>query len=564
MLGSPVCAAPRLLGSQLSFRIGLARGRTAHYPLDTLDFIMQDLERPDLSTRHAHWCTGDLTGRLLEFLSCAEGIDGRSDPRLGSLFERILRARRPSGLFGRYAGQPQNAPPESDVFGGADRLFPGLLRYYGVTGDWRALEAAVGLAERIMAVKDQWHRHIEAPTPNPINNWVTEAFARLYDVTREPRYLGFPALIAEHLVHCQQVHSHGFMSTLRGLQLLALYTGDLAWNDKPEHYRQKITNEHYERPDGCVAEVFPYNFRTEGCSIADWLMLNLNAGLLSGDDAAYDKAERILYNALFFNQFVTGGFGHRDLIPNGYAIGGLSEAWWCCVHESGMAMTEYARQAVTLQGHTLRINLLVPGIYSLAVPGAPPIEVSVHTNYPATAEAIIGVRNLPADVALQLRVPEAIRAAEVAETRSPGSARITLRGKLGHTVEECHGGVMLKYGPLVLAPSAYYWNIQHEVPDGSVPAGYIPPSLPGGVPALAVAELADAEGFLRLPHEPLPDWSYFDEGPGARLAVGEAAANVPVRFPGGERVELRFWPLCYNTSNLTYYETPIVFAGVTS
>ncbi len=524
---------------------------------------MMDLERPDLGSRHAHWCTGDLTGRLLEFLSCAEGVDGRTDPRLDLLFERILRARRPSGLFGRYAGQPRSMPPEGDVFSGADRLFPGLLRYYALRGDWRALEAAVGVAERIMSVADEWHKRIEAPAPNPIANWVTEAFARLYDITHDSRYLDFPALIQEHIVSCQHVHSHGFMSTLRGLQLLALYTGDRTWNEKPEYYRQKIADEHYEMPDGCVAEVFPRNFRTEGCSIADWLMLNLNAGLIAGDDAAYDKAERILFNALSFNQFVTGGFGHRDLIPGGYAIGGLSEAWWCCVHESGMAMSELARQTVVLADNVVRINLLVPGRFTLPLADRPAIEVTIRTNYPATAEALIEIAHLPAEAAVHVRIPSAIYGAELTESREPGRQRISLRGRVGHRVEPCYGGVVLKYGPLILAPSAYYWNMRHEVIEGSVPAGYIPPSLPAGVPLLAVEGTADAAGFLSLPHDPLPDWSYYDEGVGARMAVGNAAANVPLQFPGGERMDLRFWPLCYNTSNLTYYETPIVFAGVT-
>ena len=55
-------------------------GRMAAYPLDSLDFIMIDLERPEGSSRHASWCTGDLTGRLLEFLSVSEGVDGKSDP----------------------------------------------------------------------------------------------------------------------------------------------------------------------------------------------------------------------------------------------------------------------------------------------------------------------------------------------------------------------------------------------------------------------------------------------------------------------------------------------------
>jgi len=95
LLGGRVALSkPDLALCQLAFRIGLARQRTASYPCDSLDFIMLDLERPEGRTRHAHWCTGDLTGRLLEFLSCAEGIDGKSDPRLKGLFERILSQRR--------------------------------------------------------------------------------------------------------------------------------------------------------------------------------------------------------------------------------------------------------------------------------------------------------------------------------------------------------------------------------------------------------------------------------------------------------------------------------------
>ena len=37
------------------------------------DQFVMDLERPDGVHRHAHWCTGDLTGRLLEFLLHAGG-----------------------------------------------------------------------------------------------------------------------------------------------------------------------------------------------------------------------------------------------------------------------------------------------------------------------------------------------------------------------------------------------------------------------------------------------------------------------------------------------------------
>ena len=95
-------------------------------------------------------------------------------------------------------------------------------------------------------------------------------------------------------------------------------------------------------------------------------MLNLNAGLITGDDAAYEKAERIFWNALAFNQWINGGFGHRGLTANGYGMNLFEEAWWCCVHDGGLAMSEYARHAVTFCNGAIRVNLWVPG-----VPAAP-------------------------------------------------------------------------------------------------------------------------------------------------------------------------------------------------
>ncbi len=257
--GTASLSKPSLAPSQLSFRLGLARTRTTTYPLDSMDFIMMDLERPDGRSRHAHWCAGDLTGRLLEFLSCAEGVDGKSDPRLGPLFERILKQRRPSGIIGRYAPTAANTPPEDDPLqvACAGRLFPGLIRYFDLTGDARAIEAAGGLAERLWAVRDAWRNMLEGCHGYRIEAWVSEPFARLYEITKDRRWLEFCGMIRDNLGTCEAFcHAHGFMSTLRGLQVAALVTGDRSWNQKPEQNRRLIIEKHFEMPDGCTPEAF--------------------------------------------------------------------------------------------------------------------------------------------------------------------------------------------------------------------------------------------------------------------------------------------------------------------
>jgi hypothetical protein len=556
--GTAALCRPVLGTSQLGFRLGLARTRTAAYPLDSLDFIMIDLERPEGSSRHASWCTGDLTGRLLEFLSISEGVDGKSDPRLGALFERILKQRRPSGLFSRFHDR-SGGPPEGHFLAGSGRLFPGLVRYHELTGDSRALDAATGLAARLWSVRDAWRKHLQATSCRVIEAWVSEPFARLSAIDPDPRWLQFCGMIRDYLGPCDvPCHSHGYQSTLRGLQAASLLTGDLSWNEKPERMRRMIIERHFETADGCICESFPHSSRNEGCSIADWLILNLNAGLILDDDAAYDKAEHVFWNALSFNQWITGCFGHRALTSFGYGMP-LEEAWWCCVHEAGMAMSEMARHVVTARNGTLRVNFLITGRYTVPLHGGKEAVITIVTDYPAKAEATINVAGAPASMPVRVRVPGCVRGATVSKAQDGQNARITFKGRLGHRIEPWGPGVVLTYGPLILVPASYGFGSEKLTEaDRKAPAGYVPDSLPSGVPAILPGCSPDADGFLALEPGPLPDWSYWDEGPRSRTSVAGASVTVPARLADNKTAPLRFTPMTYNTSCLTLCETPVV------
>ena len=556
-----IMAQPNLSESQIRFRMGLVRQRTKTYPLDSMDFIMMDLERPDTSHRHAHWCTGDMTGRLLEFLSYAEGIDGQDEPRLPILFERILRQRRQSGLIGRYAGSPSPIPPEDDFRSGIPRLLPGLLRYYDLTSDVRSLEAAVGMAQFTLLHKDEWWNYLRGNGARCIEAWVSEPMSMLYGLTGDNAYLDFTAMIEECIESPEKgAHSHGFLSTLRGLQVAALITGDNKWNEKVEKYRQIIIERNYEMPDGGIPEGFPPGQRNEGCSIADWIMLNLNAGLITGNESAYAKAEHSLWNALAFNQWITGSFGTREITAVGYGLRYMEEAIWCCLHNGGLALSEYARQAVTWRDGTIYINLLLPGEYHLPIPGNLDVEVRILTNYPTIADTVIEASHVPVDVKIHLRIPTCVRHPIVSEIRDVDTVSIRLNGKLPHHVEQSNRGRMLYYGPLVLVPLGYSWSggTASDSERANVPKGYIPDDMPQGLPELQV-DTGDIDDLTSLGDQSLPDWTYFDEGPGARCSVHGSAVNVPMKFPDGTMRSLRFVPECYFTSCLALYETPIVF-----
>ena len=536
-------AKPLLSHSQLKFRLGLVRQRMCTYPLDSMDFIMMDLERPEATHRHAYQCTGDLTGEMLLIMSCADSVDGQHDERLPELFERILQQRQPSGLFGRR-------PVDSEEYLSLRfaSVFPAFLDYYELTHDIRALDAAIGLAD--IAVRSKEIR------------WFTEPMVLLYGLTGKKEYLDFVGLINDAFVMPDKgEHAPAHLTKLRGLQTAALITGDAAWNAKAEASRRMIIDRHFELPDGCISESLPYSARNEGCSIANWLIVNLNAGAITGDDAAYEHAEHIMWNALAFNQLISGSFGHRSISPNGYNLRCFEEAWWCCLQQGGLALVKYAHHAVTLRGKTIHINLLVPGLYRLALPGGQEAEVRITTAYPARAEAIIEAARVPADYSVRLRVPACVKRPVVTESRKSDRVRLTLSGRLGHHVERCHSGVMLKYGPLILTPAIYSWQAEEKAArDTHAPAGYIPDAMPQGLPALELPA-ADADGLLALSDLPQPDWMYFDDGPTSRCGVAGSPANVSVKFPDGTRKTLRFTPECYNTSNLSLFDTPIFFSG---
>ena len=180
------------------------------------------------------------------------------------------------------------------------------------------------MGNRLWNVRDNWRKLLTECQGRYFMAWVSEFFAQLYAATKEPRWMEFCGMIRDSLGVCDKgCHAHGFMSTLRGLQQMAMLTGDLSWNEKVEKNRRLIIERHYELPDGCAPEGFPNNGngRNEGCSIADWMMLNLNAGLLGAPDA-YEKAERIFWNALSFNQL-----DHRLFRPPADDRQRLRRAW---------------------------------------------------------------------------------------------------------------------------------------------------------------------------------------------------------------------------------------------
>lgn len=547
---------PFLFDSQLKYRLKLAKKRLENYPVDSMNFLMMDLERPKLRTRHAHWCTYDLTGRTLFFYALAEGIDGEHITRLPELYERIMNNRRKSGTFGN-SFEYMEAEPETAALLGSHFL-SGLVNYYALTGDMRALNAAQEGAQFMLNKWDTCINKIKDPSsPNHVECWIVEAFAELYRETREEKYMNAIRQITYECVgQMDKAHSHGYMTTLRGILKASIYAED---NDLAEFVkirRQEILDAGCITPNGDVSEIFPVSFRNEGCSIADWIMLNLYYAYRFDDSQAYAIAEHSLWNALYFNQFVTGGFGHRYLSDHGYHTY-IEEAWWCCTPNAGMCLTEVARHAVTMKNGVLKLNFYLPGRYTIPSPEGE-ITVTVTTRYPISPQTIVKVSGTDKDI--EIRVPECVKGYTCRRIDTGLGYELHLDGKIGHTIEKQNRGTIVKYGPLVIAPMIYMWDTYDNSTEGTtVPTGYAHDNQLSTDIILAAGE-PDADGFYHFRHDPLPEWSVFEEGEMAAISGGEvASAYVPVLLPNGENIDMFMQPLCGATTNLTLMDILVDF-----
>lgn len=463
-----------------------------------------------------------------------------------------MQCRRPSGLFGNVFEYGNNAPEAAKYVG--NQFLCGLVNYYALTGDMRVLNAAKEAADHSLNLGDVFFDTIRAEGAHKIDAWMSEGFAELYRETRDEKYLDAVRRIAKECVGTTDgAHAHGYLTTLRGFQRAAIYSGDMALADIAKAKRQDILDNGFVLANGDVSECLPRSHRNEGCAIADWVMLNLYHGYIYDDDEAYAIAEHALWNSLYFNQFVTGGFGHRSFAKRGY-LTYIEEAWWCCTQTAGLCFAEIARHTATVKGGKLKLNFLIPGRYTL--PGD--VTVSVTTGYPTKAYTVVEVSGTKEEI--DVRIPSFIKQVSIKRVETDFGYKLFIDGKMGHYTEAQEDGYVLKYGPMIIAPMIYNWRINTNLPENNtVPVGYVRESMPDSTYQLMLDQ-PDENGFIPLQHDPLPYWSVFEEGEYAGISGGEmASAHVNVRFANGTVTDMYFQPLCSATSNLSLSDVPVVF-----
>ena len=216
-------------------------------------------------------------------------------------------------------------------------------------------------------------------------------------------------------------------------------------------------------------------------------------------------------------------------------------------------MSEYARHCVTASDDEIQINMLVPGTYDIN--GA---TVRISSLWPGKAEARVTVSD-PARRRIRVRRPEQVVDWQEKRVEQREGVLVQLSGRIGHTIEPWEDRYVMKYGILILAPGNNTWVQRENQLDGStIPEGYEGANFPTMDFRVELPE-RDADGFYAFNHLPIPNWTFYEESPDSRTSFENVSVTVPIAFDGGRKAKVRFWPLCYFVSALTFYALPLQF-----
>jgi DUF1680 family protein len=193
----------------------------------------------------------------------------------------------------------------------------------------------------------------------------------------DERYLAAARQVAPLLPPRGIQHSHGYLTTLRGMLALHEATRDPALLAVVEERYSSLVQSRDQTVYGAPLEYFGWESpevseaeravllresgrdpRSEGCTEADFLRLSLGLWRVTGRAAYLDRAERCLRNSFFANQFATGDFGHHVLFAQGVKpTDNVARAWWCCSMHGYRAFADVMPALMRRDGDVVRIDL---------------------------------------------------------------------------------------------------------------------------------------------------------------------------------------------------------------
>jgi DUF1680 family protein len=313
--------------------------------------------------------SGDVSGRYIGALSLASRQSGERYPVLDRIVTGAIKLQQPDGHFGAPLTTGTVRDSDMATLWGNGRMLIGLLEYYDLTRRADVLAAARKLGDFLVDAGPRFNSEEVRAAYNGEKFavgyicWTNslEGLVELYRVTKADAYLALAREIAARTDRHPSQHSHGFLTTVRGVVALYKLTGEKRYLEQAEAAWQGVLDSGNVLVQGAVPEMFaPQIKRDEGCSEADWLRLSLELWDLTRQPKYMQQAQATLFNEVAMNQFHTGDFGHHTLSNEGL-VAPFAHAWWCCTFHGLRALAAVFQSVFHSQSGALFYDLPVDG-----------------------------------------------------------------------------------------------------------------------------------------------------------------------------------------------------------
>lgn len=414
--------------------------------------LVQDVDRLIAPFRHrtetSCWQT-EFWGKW--FTSAILAYRYKPTPQLKKVLDNavdgLIATQTPDGYIGNYAdGKHLEA---WDIWGRKYCML-GLLAYYDLTREPKALKAACKVADHLMTellernaliVKMGNHRGMAASS-------VFEPVCLLYSRTGYKRYLDFaeeivrqwetpegPQLISKADIDVakrfpkpkinwygwgQGQKAYEMMSCYEGLLELYRLTGKDIYRDAVEKTWENIRNTEINIAgsgssmetwfEGSKLQTLPITHYQETCVTATWIKLCQQLLRLTGEAKYADAIEQSFYNALLGAMKPDGSDWAKYTPLSGQRLEGSEQCHMglnCCVASGPRGLFTFPLTTVMSAKDGLQVNFFVNGSYTLQTPGKQKIELIQETDYPETGKISMKVQlQNPENMSLRVRIPQ--------------------------------------------------------------------------------------------------------------------------------------------------------------
>jgi DUF1680 family protein len=416
---------------------------------------VQELIAPFYNKTETHFWQSEFLGKWM--LGAILSYRYTNDPVLldsiKTAVNGLLGSQSSDGYIGNYA--PENQLTNWDIWGRKYSML-GLLSYYDLTGDKKALEAVRRMADHLLSQVGEGKVNIVA-TGNYFgmaSSSILEPMVFLYNRTKEKRYLDFakyivaqwetekgPKLIskalagapvAERSVHPASINEEWFgphngqkayemMSCYEGLAELYKVTGDPAYLSVVEKTVQNIMdNEINIAGSGAAFECWyfgkqrqaiPAYHTMETCVTITWMKLCLTLLTLTGNPVYADQIETTAYNALLASMKADGSEISKYSPLEGLRHAGEEQCYMhinCCNANGPRGFGLLTEYAVMTGDNSVYLNLYSGLNVNVAFGNKETNTLSIReeTNYPIDGKITLFVDPKKAErFTLALRIP---------------------------------------------------------------------------------------------------------------------------------------------------------------